>query len=489
MALQGAGRTRLALGAIFVLALLVRAAVGYMARGHGEMEGLADRYQEEAYALAAGYGAVRPLATRPPEVNLIRLADSLEARGAKLTPRTAPPIHRALWRPSTMHPPGYAVFLLGIYRLLGEPLIPKAKVVQVLLDAASILLVYSIGKRFAGRTVGLLAATAAALSAPAAFLATSRVADSLCPALYVLVFWLSVRALETRRALWFVAAGAACGIISLMRPDYLVYPPFLFLGALLFLRQPLAAIRGTAFFAAAMFLVLLPWGLRNQRVFGTFTVSSTCGWAGLYQTIGQFKNPYGIVFSDALMDALARDAGFDSFDDPAANSYFKGKFLAIVRENPAFLAGEALRRIPMAVAPMYRWGYVNAHYEAGHGFYDYLAREGLSTGQAVRRHPRELLLAYWDRLLSGAISLGLFVASVAFLVAERRRWRTAVLLLLPYATIVLTHLGYNMGARFLAPALFCQLVVAAYWIVRLSGSEPVTLWEPGRPPSVGPARA
>jgi hypothetical protein len=292
------------------------------------------------------------------------------------------------------------------------------------------------------------------------------------------VFWLSLRALDTRRAVWFAAAGAACGVLSLVRPDYLPFPLFFLVAAWLFLRRPLTALRGFAFLSAAMFLVLLPWMLRNQRDLGKFTPGSTSAWAGLYQTIGQFPNPYGIVFDDTYMMDRARSQGFDSFDDAGADRYFKQQFLEIARENPGLLVGQVLRRIPLAIAPLYRWGYVNRFYESGHSTYDYLAREGLGVTQVLRRHPIEFIRAYWDRLISGAIAFGLSVGCVAMLVVERRRWRTVVLLLLPYVTIMLPHLGYNMGARHLAPALFCQLVVAAYWIARLSRRGPVELWQP-----------
>ena len=56
---------------IFVVALAIRAAIGLWADGRGEMEGLAYRYERDAYALTAGYGFVRPVEHQPPQVDLI----------------------------------------------------------------------------------------------------------------------------------------------------------------------------------------------------------------------------------------------------------------------------------------------------------------------------------------------------------------------------------------------------------------------------------
>jgi len=470
-------RTRELLAGIVVLALLVRAGVGWLDRGHGEMEHLADLYRAEAYALAAGYGMLHPAPSGPAEVDLLRLADSLAAQGKRITPETAPRITPARWRPASMHPPGYAVFLLGIYRLFGEPLFAWARVVQAVLDAASCLLVYLIGVRFAGRAVGLVAAAGQALAAPAAYLATSRVADALCPALYILTFWLSVKAVDTRRTAWFVAAGAACGVACLFRPDYLPFAAGLALAALLVQRRLLPVVGRMLAFGAAMVLVMLPWGLWNRSKVGSFTLSSTVGGATLYESIGQFPNPYGIVFDDLAMLRTAREAGYEGIDDPGADRWFKRRYLAIVRENPGLIAGQMLRRVPLAIAPLYRWGYVNPAYR-GRTFFDYVAREHVGPLEAARRHPAEVLGAYWDRMISGVIALGLFAACVALAVAERRRWATVVLLLLPYWAIVLSHLPFTMGSRLLAPALFCQIVAAAYWVVRLRGRGPVELWAP-----------
>ena len=116
--------------ALVAVALCVRAVIGVWANGRGEMEGLAYRYEHDAYAIAAGYGFVRPFEGAPPQVELLAYEDSLEERGERIAPSNAPAIEPSRWRPSTLHPPGYAGFLAAVYRVLGNPLIPWAKAVQ-----------------------------------------------------------------------------------------------------------------------------------------------------------------------------------------------------------------------------------------------------------------------------------------------------------------------------------------------------------------------
>jgi hypothetical protein len=466
---------RRALALLFLLALAVRGVIGVWANGRGEMEGLAWRYQQAALALVAGYGLVSPLEGEPAQVDLVAVADSLARHGQRLTPAAVPPRDPARWQPANLHPPGYAWYLSVIYRWAGGGMIAWAKIIQAILDAGACLLVFGLGRRLVSERAGWVASVAYAVFPPLAYLVTSRVADALMPGFYVVILALLVRGLATRRLLWYAAAGVMLGLACLLRPDNLLLPSFLLVGALLMPRDRGWAALGIAVLTGVTLLVLLPWGLYNQRVSGTFQLTSTAGGMSLYQSIGQFPNPYGVIFEDAAMADSARAAGFRGVEDPAANRYFARRFMTIARQNPGLLIGHMMRRVPLGIAPLYRWGYVNAAYP-GHNFYEYTTFEHLSAYQSMLRHPRELLAAYWDRLIFGLIGLGLFVGGAAILVADRRR-HVAFLLLLPYPYLVLSHLPLMLGARLLVPGVFGQFIVLGCWYERLVRREPVALRE------------
>ena len=451
---------------LFLVALIVRAAIGVWASGRGEMEGLSWRYRQEAMALVAGYGFQRPAENMPRQLDMAAVADSLAKRGERLSPARVPPKDAARWRPSGLHPPGYAWFLAMIYRTLGEPLLFWAKVIQALLDAGACLLVYALGRRFVGVGAGVFAAAAYAVFPPLAYLVTSHVADTLTPGLYVVIFALYVRGLETRRFTWYAASGACVGLSCLLRPDSLMLPVFLFLGAVIQPGSRLRGALGVGVLTAAMLLVLLPWGLRNQRVTGQFQLTTTAGGMALYQSVGQFPNPYGIVFDDQMMADSARAAGFEGLDDPAASRYFTRRFLAIAHENPGLLIGNMLQRIPLGIAPLYHWGYDNRAY-VGRSFFDYAANEHLNPYRAVVRHPVAVFAAYWDRLVASVFALVLFAAGLALFVVERRSWPAVALLWLPYSYLALSHIPLMLGARLLIPGLFGQFIMLGYWYERL----------------------
>jgi 4-amino-4-deoxy-L-arabinose transferase-like glycosyltransferase len=461
---------------IVLVAVAVRAAIGVWAVGRGEMEGLAWRYHQDALAIVAGYGISRPLESRPPQVNLIALADSLARRAERVSPARVPPKDPALWRPSALHPPGYALFLALVYRVFGDPLFVWAKSLQALLDALACLAVFAIGRRFVGTRAGLIAAWGYALFLPIAYQVTSRVADALVPPLTVFAFLAFVRALDTGRARAWVRAGLVLGVICLLRPDMLLLPAFLLPVVMARPGRRVATAIGVAGMVATAFLVLLPWGIRNQRALGSFQIASLAGGVSLFQSVGQFPNPYGIIFTDEASTDTARSAGFEGLDDPGADRYFKRRFATIVREDPGLIASEIVKRIPLGIVPLYHWGYDNPGLVGG-SFYDYVNRDRISAYQAMLRHPLAVLGAYWDRLLFGLIAFGLFVAGIALIVSERSAWPTALLLQTPYLYLYLSHLPIVLGARLLVPGVFGQLVILGYWIQRLVLRLPTRLEE------------
>jgi 4-amino-4-deoxy-L-arabinose transferase-like glycosyltransferase len=453
---------------LVLIAFVVRLLVAWAATGHGEMEGLADRYQKDAYAVLAGYGFTRPVELQTPQVDLIALAAALDAKGVRISPEQVPPIEPARWRPSGLHPPLYAYFLAGVYMAVGnEWLFPVARTLQALVDALACLVVFGVALRLAGPWTARFAAWAYALFLPAAYIATSRVADSFMPVASVVVFALWVRALETRRLKDFVLSGVALGVANLIRPDLFLYPVFLGIVALWALRgDRQRALVGSGCLGAAMLLVMVPWALRNHAVYGEFKFTTNAGGATMLQTVGQLPNPYDLPVPDESYAEMARNAGYDGIDDPGADRMFKQRFLKIARENPGLLIGQAAQRLPMGLVPLYRWGYVNEYYESGHSFYDFKHKEGIGAYQVLFRHPLEILRAYWDRLLFGLVSFVLLIASLIVIWIERRRLWAPAILFVPWVYVVASHLPISMGARLMVPIAFCQLIALGYLLAR-----------------------
>ncbi|MEA2375176.1 MAG: hypothetical protein QOD53_1639, partial [Thermoleophilaceae bacterium] len=83
---------------------------------------------------------------------------------------------------------------------------------QALASTAAVGLLYGFVRRGFGRAAGLAAAAALAVLPISVVTARSDTMDSLAMALSLAAAWLTVRAAQTGRLRWLVAAGAVCGL-------------------------------------------------------------------------------------------------------------------------------------------------------------------------------------------------------------------------------------------------------------------------------------
>ena len=164
---------------------------------------------------------------------------------------------------SVHRPPGYPLFLAGVYALAGfEGRLAAARLIQALLGAAlaplTALLAWRLGL---GRQGALLAGTALALY-PILWMYPAGLASEnlFIPALLAGVVVL-LRAGEARRLRQAALAGLLLGLATLTRG---VLAPFVVLAALWLWRR--SGLRPAVGFALCAALVTLPWAARNSLI-------------------------------------------------------------------------------------------------------------------------------------------------------------------------------------------------------------------------------
>lgn len=173
-------------------------------------------------------------------------------------------------------PPLTALFVAGVQSLLGEGLM-AIKLVQIVIDAAVVVMVFFAGKLVFGQVCGLLGSAILTVYPFAVFVPLYIGTESL------FVFLLAISILSVAQALkWnslgmFIAAGLALGLATLTRGTTLFLPLFLVpLFIWHFGRHRVA--RGLVYsiaFVGAFAIVLSPWIVRNFAVHGAFIPSST----------------------------------------------------------------------------------------------------------------------------------------------------------------------------------------------------------------------
>lgn len=176
--------------------------------------------------------------------------------------------------PNLVTPPGYAFFLYGLYRLVGEEINEgvRIQVVQPLLDTATCFLVYLLGVRlFRKRAVGLLAALGWALY-PQIIVYNARVATEV---LFTLLLTWAIVALyhlyERNRLRDAICMGILFGMAMLVKEKLIFFPPFLLY---LILRSGRAHSKRWWSLAVVtiIFITLpvVPWIVRGYQTTGLF---------------------------------------------------------------------------------------------------------------------------------------------------------------------------------------------------------------------------
>jgi 4-amino-4-deoxy-L-arabinose transferase-like glycosyltransferase len=185
--------------------------------------------------------------------------------------------------------PGAPVLYAAAFYATGGAREGTARIVEALMGAAAIVVVFLLGRRLGGRWTGLLAALAVAVYPP--FIHSTGELMSEPPALLtlpaaVLAFlWAS----EQERLRAWLLPGLLFGLTAMFRPEYLLVGAIFVAMALL--RMGLArgwkpGLGAAALALAALALPIVPWTVRNVVVLDRLVPISTGGGKALY--VGTF---------------------------------------------------------------------------------------------------------------------------------------------------------------------------------------------------------
>src|SRR4051794_22291223 len=170
--------------------------------------------------------------------------------------------------------PVYPIVLAGSMALFGRDLL-AITFAQHLLGVATAIFTYGIGRLTFGRAAGLLAGLAAALSSPLLIYEHYLITEPVFTFFLTLSILLLVAGLRGERYAYLALGGLALGLASLTRPVGQAVLAALPLAALLTFRRWRPSIVGCALACACFALLVVPWAIRNQVVYGTPAAAST----------------------------------------------------------------------------------------------------------------------------------------------------------------------------------------------------------------------
>jgi 4-amino-4-deoxy-L-arabinose transferase-like glycosyltransferase len=174
-------------------------------------------------------------------------------------------------QPSANWPPAYSALLAVFYLPFGSD-VTVAKVVNIALAAAAVLLTYGLASRLFDRRVGLMGALAIALLPSHLYFSTMTMAENLfVPLLLLVVLLLAIWGLDRQpTALQSIGLGTAIALAALTRTEGI----WLLLPALVLWciasRGWLLRARNCALIIVTVVVVLTPWTVRNAIEFHEF---------------------------------------------------------------------------------------------------------------------------------------------------------------------------------------------------------------------------
>jgi len=422
-------------------------------------------YLKDGYSIAAGYGYTTADVDTPAERYLDHLYERVNSENIRLTPEMAGSLPAEGARPQMLHPPGMAVLVAGINRFLGIRADEPLQFIGILFDSIAAVLVYWVVGNFLGEKVGFVVGLVYALFFPLAWASVSKTPEGLL-SLFIVASLVSI--MQASRSqnpwLWYVTCGLIIGIGSYMRPDYIFMPLFMVLGLWAYTRHLIHSIKAMILAQFVVLLVLLPWAYRNHTLCGRWIFTSTSVGGTLISGLGEFSNAWGIGGLDEDRAREAAAQGLATPWDSDADLYFRGMFWQRVRQNPRAYILTVIKRLPLALATPYGFGYSNPY--RVRSFTQIMQQSGEDRYQIIKTHPLYVLMAYWDYMAMSGFTLCCVVCVVVFSIKERYRWGLVLLLVCPHLYSIMSHLLTHLEPRFLLPSVFCWLIGFGYVLVR-----------------------
>lgn len=376
-------------------------------------------------------------------------------------------------------PPLYSTVLALVYGLFGRHFIAVAAV-HILLDVLSIALLYDICRRLFtrnGDVIGALAGLFFALYPYLIFQNLTLNDTALWILLLHLFVWLLIglreRPMLDRFTLRLaILAGIVLGVSALARA---LLPPLALLSLPWFLftlnwRETLLRLLPVA---AASILVLIPWTLRSQQIYGGFVPVALNSGENIYQG----NNPWTVPVFRAGYDAqwLPPPLGAPPSEEPLArNSYLAQAGWSYLHENTGHIPELLLVKLGVywnpQVTPLnnLREGEKLSVTDAGEIM--------IVTGEGSHIGVTAANAAYQDNSLFNVVGRRVHVVyfGVLLLLAiagawlSRRKWRALSLLVFVQISQTAMYLLFHPSTRYRSPTdplLFVFSAVALLWVV------------------------
>ena len=251
--------------------------------------------------------------------------------------------------------PLYPYALAAVYSVFGHR-VDAVYLLQIALAVAGCWALYRAGRLAGGERVGLGAALLAAVYPPFIVHDVQLAKESPAVAVAAFLLWALVAAYAGGRPSRWLAAGALCGLLALLRENALLVAPLLLPLAV----RPRAGARRAALragaFALGLALALLPVAVRNYAVGGVplpttwqggvnFYIGNNPGADGTYRPLVPGKQVP--LYERGEAERLAEEAAGRELTPAEVSRHWLGRSLGWARREPGAFAALQLRKLAL----------------------------------------------------------------------------------------------------------------------------------------------
>jgi len=223
-------------------------------------------------------------------------------------------------KPTAFRLPGYPLLLAATYAVFGDSKTP-IRMLQVIADVISCLLLFSIGKKIFSEKVGLVAAAILALFPIQVLYVSHLMTETIFTTILLLIVWVVVvKENQSHGLAESTVLGVLTGLGMLMRATVALIPLVIFLYRWRNGAPFKTNVRSLAIVAIAALIMVSPWLIRNYAVFHRMSFTSNAGvnfWMGNHPgasgaySFPKENNPLIAVADDFDRSDLGFKLGFE----------------------------------------------------------------------------------------------------------------------------------------------------------------------------------
>jgi len=394
--------------------------------------------------------------TGPPEIFQL---DDLQFREGRLRDiREFPNPPDQTTKPLIQRMPGYPALLALIWKVTGSYTYLPVQILQVLLSALLPLLLYDAARRLFGRSAGLASGVLGALNVPEARLSVVPLYDWWLIPLVAFIAWLLVRtATRGYPVRDFIVMGLAVAAGVYFKPTVLVLPLFVLAALLPRLPWRPVLLRGALAFGIPI-LALVPWAVRNDRIFHRPILTGTFLWPTIWEGFGEVPNDFGAYLDDraTYIQAVA-GRKLLVYGTPEYDDHFRPKVIRVFASRPGFVASLWIRRLVRGLLfPGNPWGIPWVE-DPEASFTRFQATRGGGMAAYLMARPGTALVKVAQRVWEPFLLCMAFLA----LVVDRSRWKEFLPLVALPVFLLAVYVPLHIEGRYLLPGTQIWILFAA----------------------------